>query len=1059
MLDWGSERGDDLGQRGQETRFCLIYTKSTTPDWGPYWPRSALLYGRGKIRRLCYIWSLQILTERPQIVDFVVWLLFRAHNSTSGRPRNLLCHGLQRASAPAGPGDHEGGITTFLPGIARYHPNESLDKMKSIPWANLPSLLGADAEVIISSLLLDCGVFTRVNSGTANLFQLSGTPISELPQIQLRLPQPSTSQTARAEKVSIARIRFVRNRILYAKPSFNAGGQIKCGFHHTHVLQRCRQPLQRCDAVHILKYIFPRQFGLHNVFTSSVDPTETVHQFKDYTFREQEINAHPAKKSQTWVPRRLRGEALQLVRNLHRNHRRCSYSQLLRHYCPIQPWGSELDAALHRLRSTFLPSSEPWVTQVHSSGTSNEVSNPSPTSHDTEASFLPHSTPSARVSAFCRAVIARLLPPSLLGHGLYGQRNLAILRRRIDEFVTMRRFESGSLHEVVQGIHIGSISWLACPSRSSEKMSRTDYLKRHELLCEILYYIFDSLLIPLIRAHFYVTESSTHRNRLFYFRHDVWRKLSEPSLAALQLSMYTPIQPGQARHKLQSRTLGHSHLRLLPKDQGARPITNLRRRQLNLVSGKRILGTSINAQLGSLFSVLNFERGRNPAPLGSALLSVGDLHARLAGFKNKIPAESRLFFAKVDIKSCFDSIPQAQLLPIVRSLFAETSYRITKHIELKSRNSGRSENGQSLGRRFLGLARSADDTTGFSESTVANMASRKRHVVFADTGNNRVWTRSSLLKLLHDHIQDSLVKIGKKYMKQVDGIPQGSVLSSLLCSYFYGAFEQTELGFLDPESSLLLRLIDDFLLITTDENLARRFLEVMAAGNARYGILVNAEKSLSNFDVAIEGRKVPRVHGSTFFPYCGMAIEMGSLELQKDRSKKDAYVSNTLTVDTCSRPGTTLRRKVLSSLKLQMHAMLLDMSLNSRQRVVGTLMANFTESAMKMHRYKVSLPPKKQPTQEAIRELIKDLIAATTKICWTKNKQHQHIRHVNKAQMSWVAASAFERVLLRKQSQYTEVLAWLHALREITRPRMNMEEARLAQMLDENDRVFRDYVY
>ena len=97
-----------------------------------------------------------------------------------------------------------------------------------------------------------------------------------------------------------------------------------------------------------MKYIFPRQFGLHNVFTSAVDPKETVQPFKDYTLREQEIAQHDRGSSKNriedrdnhssrqWVPKRLRGETLRLVRKLQIYHSRTSYHQLLEHYCQVK---------------------------------------------------------------------------------------------------------------------------------------------------------------------------------------------------------------------------------------------------------------------------------------------------------------------------------------------------------------------------------------------------------------------------------------------------------------------------------------------------------------------------------------------------------------------------------------------------------------------------------------------------------------------------------------------------------------------------------------------------
>jgi telomerase reverse transcriptase len=103
------------------------------------------------------------------------------------------------------------------------------------------------------------------------------------------------------------------------------------------------------QTIQIMRYIFPRQFGLHNAFTSKVDPRETAMPFKDYTLREKEIHqsmckalgkqatdAEAMRKWKSQVPKRLRGATVALVDRLRTLHHRCSYTELLRHYCPVE---------------------------------------------------------------------------------------------------------------------------------------------------------------------------------------------------------------------------------------------------------------------------------------------------------------------------------------------------------------------------------------------------------------------------------------------------------------------------------------------------------------------------------------------------------------------------------------------------------------------------------------------------------------------------------------------------------------------------------------------------
>lgn len=140
---------------------------------------------------------------------------------------------------------------------------------------------------------------------------------------------------------------------------------------------------------------------------------------------------------------------------------------------------------------------------------------------------------------------------------------------------------------------------------------------------------------------------------------------------------------------------------------------------------------------------------------------------------------------------------------------------------------------------------------------------------------------NSLLCLLNDHIEKNLVKIGKKYYRQKRGIPQGSVLSSFLCNYFYADLESNHLDFLRTPDCLLMRLIDDFLLITLDKSKAVRFVETMHRGLPEYGVQVSPPKTLVNFDMRIDGQAVGKTTQPSF-PYCGTRINDQTLDITKD---------------------------------------------------------------------------------------------------------------------------------------------------------------------------------
>ena len=364
-------------------------------------------------------------------------------------------------------------------------------------------------------------------------------------------------------------------------------------------------------------------------------------------------------------------------------------------------------------------------------------------------------------------------------------------------------------------------------------------------------------------------------------------------MTTLKYSMFEEIKTLKARNMLDARALGFSQIRLLPKSSGVRPITNLRRRVTRLQNGKVTLGRSINSVMAPVLSVFNYEKKREPSLLGSALFSVGDMYPRIKSYAQMLRQRNTdrkpLYFAKVDAQSCFDTIPQKEVVCLMRKIAAEDEYRIARHAEVKTsdpRTYGAVQSVVKPARKFVSKARAATEFPIFDELVGPEHAKAKKNTVFVDSVVQNAHEKGSLLELLEDHVQRNIIKIGKKFYRQKAGIPQGSILSSLLCNYFYAELERDCLGFLDKDESILLRLIDDFLLITTNKNHAQQFLQIMHDGIEKYGVKVNPKKSMVNFEIIVDGQQVPQVENLTAFPYCGNIIDTKTLELRKDRDRR-----------------------------------------------------------------------------------------------------------------------------------------------------------------------------
>lgn len=181
-----------------------------------------------------------VVAKQTQIVDFVIWLLFR--RSTSHKPSHLLCHGFQRAANTNRAHVADADPTSSVPGLISRSSNSHVRTLKEPVWRRLHALLGQGGDRIIMDMLLECAIFCQVDGGTGNLYQLSGIPISDLKPEQKskdHAGHDEMSHTTKglplnhcSEHRSPSAITLVRSRMLYAKAALNAKGGVRFGMRH-----------------------------------------------------------------------------------------------------------------------------------------------------------------------------------------------------------------------------------------------------------------------------------------------------------------------------------------------------------------------------------------------------------------------------------------------------------------------------------------------------------------------------------------------------------------------------------------------------------------------------------------------------------------------------------------------------------------------------------------------------------------------------------------------------------------------------------------------------------
>ncbi|GAA5952834.1 hypothetical protein JCM3765_002979 [Sporobolomyces pararoseus] len=875
---------------------------------------------------------------------------------------------------------------------------------------------------------------------------------------------------------------------------------------------------------HLSKYVFPRQYSLDNVFEGAKVNTN-MRVRPDHEDREQEIKIFGTVKT----PMRLKKTVLPLLNRMIVLHGRCNYRKLLGVKCPSKVTHRELDDAEKKSLVTDLMS-EPPATQLSrtnaaafppssASARTNSQLALADTSIVTTASSsgrIPDSqvdeetrvdldqmdcelepTPSLRpvkikaglekkpklaefactpyeVESYIQAVVRDVIPRAFWG----SDRNAKLVMKHISRFLRMRRFESISLHSLLQGFSILDCEWLdpavsifspdkiderGTPTVKSKSIDAVEMERRKELLAEFLHWVFDSFVTDLVRTAFYVTDSATHQNRPLFFRQDDWQALTAPLLESLGQTVFERVPDNQViALERRPRELPFSYVRLLPKEAGVRPIVNLARRPLKLgMNGAKEVGMPINKILAGVFDVLTFESKRKPELVGSLVSNPHEIYAKLKEYKTRLLESDgsetgelpELYFVKVDVKSCFDTIKQDKLLALVEVILSETLYYIQNYSQVVA-YSGKSS------RQFKSQACGDDDLGSFKELAM-RLAENLHDVVLADQVRCSDVHRDKLMVLLEEHITTNLVKVNGHLYRQKDGIPQGSILSSLLCSLFYGDMEKNCLGFTKDVKSLLMRYVDDFMFVTMKKHLAVRFLQIMHNGIPEYGCFVSTEKRLTNFDVSLDdGEVVPPLADGEDFGYCGLAINPKTLEIKMNlRAQMSKEIVDQLTVQRFRKPGEAFLNAMLRAVKVRAHSMYTDTNFNSKSTVYLNIYQAMLVVALKYQAYVQewcgSLKGKVTFLWNALQKIVKN--EYSTLFAQSRSRKAITLSasfELDRLHVIWLGFHAFHRVLSRHSATFSPLVRLL--LVEIKTPRVRRHLPTLKKIVDDESNRFVD---
>ncbi|KAJ2010590.1 hypothetical protein GGI06_004884, partial [Coemansia sp. S85] len=166
----------------------------------------------------------------------------------------------------------------------------------------------------------------------------------------------------------------------------------------------------------------------------------------------------------------------------------------------------------------------PWQSPSTSPDSAN--SRPDSAVDDNPPSFLEMASSPHDVYLFLQTCVRSVVPRDLIG----GKHNHRLLHKLLRSLANSSRFGHIDVSVAASKAKVDEVTgWLG-----GKRGSAAD-----DIYAGFLYWVLKDYAIQLIRAFFYVTESSSDRSRLFFFRGDVWTKITRQALRSLESEIYT----------------------------------------------------------------------------------------------------------------------------------------------------------------------------------------------------------------------------------------------------------------------------------------------------------------------------------------------------------------------------------------------------------------------------------------------------------------------------------------------------------------------------------------
>ena len=201
-------------------------------------------------------------------------------------------------------------------------------------------------------------------------------------------------------------------------------------------------------------------------------------------------------------------------------------------------------------------------------------------------------------------------------------------------------------------------------------------------------WLFEDLLLTLLRCFFYCTEKQKEYSRIFYYRKNIWNLVMSMSIEDLLRQTLKSVDKKTMKTFCENNDQAPGKLRLIPKGDTFRPIMTFNRKIISTRQFQKRQTT--NNKLGNSHMMLkNLKSKMFKHSFGFAVFNYDDIMKRYEAFVQRWHAMGSppLYFVAMDIEKCYDNVDCEKVSQFLqRSDLLEREYFVLNCFVLKRKN-------------------------------------------------------------------------------------------------------------------------------------------------------------------------------------------------------------------------------------------------------------------------------------------------------------------------------------------------------------------------------------